>query len=86
VIPTDSGGVQEESAVLGVPCLVLRSNTERLVTITHGTAHLVGSDTAAILAAFEDALGTGVSPRVPPLWDGLAATRVAAVLRTALAG
>lgn len=85
VILTDSGGIQEESAVLGVPCLVLRSNTERPVTITHGTARLVGSDTAAILAAFEDALGTGVSPRVPPLWDGLAATRVAAVLREALA-
>ena len=55
------------------------------MTVTEGTGQLVGSDTAAILAAFQDALVIRATPRVPPLWDGRAATRIAAVLRTALA-
>jgi UDP-N-acetylglucosamine 2-epimerase (non-hydrolysing) len=78
---TDSGGVQEETTILQVPCLTLRENTERPVTITHGTNRLVGSDVHQILAAWE-AARTPAPPRpAPPLWDGQAATRIVDVLR-----
>ncbi|HKY32046.1 MAG TPA: UDP-N-acetylglucosamine 2-epimerase (non-hydrolyzing) [Candidatus Polarisedimenticolia bacterium] len=84
---TDSGGIQEETTVLGVPCLTLRSGTERPVTVTSGTNTLVGSDPARIV---EEALWTLISkPRPkspPPLWDGRAAERIAQVLETAAAG
>jgi UDP-N-acetylglucosamine 2-epimerase (non-hydrolysing) len=80
LVLTDSGGVQEETTVLGVPCLTLRENTERPVTISHGTNRLVGFDAADIRVAAIEALGkTGIG-RQPPLWDGHTAERVAAVL------
>jgi UDP-N-acetylglucosamine 2-epimerase (non-hydrolysing) len=79
VVLTDSGGVQEETTILGVPCLTLRENTERPVTITHGTNRLVGADPDRIIAAWRD-IGRVESAGPPPLWDGQAATRIVDVL------
>jgi len=83
VVLTDSGGLQEETSVLGVPCLTMRENTERPITVDRGTSTLVGNDTARILAAFQDALKQTPGTAAPiPLWDGHAGTRVAAELAT----
>ena len=76
VVLTDSGGLQEESTALGIPCLTLRENTERPITITHGTNRLVGIRTDAILAGYREALRNGGAPRRPPLWDGRTADRI----------
>jgi UDP-N-acetylglucosamine 2-epimerase (non-hydrolysing) len=81
LVITDSGGLQEESSVLGVPCLTLRQNTERPVTVTLGTSRLVGNDPARIIAAFGDVLSGNWPQGQPiPLWDGKAGERVAAEL------
>ena len=78
VVITDSGGLQEETTALGVPCLTVRENTERPITIDEGTNTLVGCDPAAILAATESVLSTGGKRgRVPEFWDGQAARRIA---------
>ena len=79
VVLTDSGGIQEETTILGVPCLTLRENTERPATITHGTNRLVGVRPEAVLAAFHelDTQRTNIERR-PPLWDGSAGQRIAA--------
>jgi UDP-N-acetylglucosamine 2-epimerase (non-hydrolysing) len=78
VVLTDSGGIQEETTGLGVPCLTLRENTERPITVTEGTNRVVGTDPDRILAAVDEILGSGgKSGRAPPLWDGRAAERIA---------
>jgi len=80
LVLTDSGGLQEESTALGVPCLTLRQNTERPITVSHGTNEVVGTDTDAILAGFRRAMSATGSPVRPALWDGHTAERVAQVL------
>ncbi len=78
---TDSGGIQEETTALGVPCLTLRANTERPVTIEQGTNQLLGDDPSAILPAAEPLLaGVFPEPRCPHLWDGRAGERIAHIL------
>jgi UDP-N-acetylglucosamine 2-epimerase (non-hydrolysing) len=81
LILTDSGGLQEESTALGIPCLTLRENTERPITITEGTNRLVGTRTADILSGFESALSTPASSKRPELWDGQTAGRITAVFQ-----
>jgi UDP-N-acetylglucosamine 2-epimerase (non-hydrolysing) len=77
LVLTDSGGLQEETTYLGIPCLTLRSNTERPVTVTVGTNVIVGADPQAIRREAERALLDGARPRViPELWDGRAAGRI----------
>ena len=77
VVLTDSGGLQEETSVLGVPCLTLRENTERPVTVSLGTSRLVGNDPSRITAAFETVLeGRWPAPQPIPLWDGNAGSRI----------
>ena len=78
---TDSGGIQEETSILGVPCLTLRANTERPITITQGTNRLLGTNPDAILPAAELLLATEPPlPRMPDLWDGHAGERIASVI------
>jgi UDP-N-acetylglucosamine 2-epimerase (non-hydrolysing) len=81
VVLTDSGGVQEETTFLGVPCLTLRPSTERPVTVREGTNRIVGSDPADVIAALEVVLDVPRRPvRVPELWDGRTAPRIADVI------
>jgi UDP-N-acetylglucosamine 2-epimerase (non-hydrolysing) len=80
LVLTDSGGVQEETTALGVPCLTMRDNTERPVTVTQGTNQLVGRDPGRIVAAALSVLDTPPSPRTPDLWDGHAGERIAEVI------
>ena len=82
LVLTDSGGIQEETTALGIPCLTLRENTERPVTVTEGTNQVVGTDPARIVAAAFDILDgrAALAGRVPELWDGRAAARIADAL------
>jgi UDP-N-acetylglucosamine 2-epimerase (non-hydrolysing) len=86
-VMTDSGGLQEETTFLDVACLTLRDNTERPVTISHGTNRLVGSSPQEILNAAHEAIAGRVQRRngAPPLWDGQAAPRIVSTLREKLA-
>ncbi|HEY6003747.1 MAG TPA: UDP-N-acetylglucosamine 2-epimerase (non-hydrolyzing) [Anaeromyxobacter sp.] len=77
LVLTDSGGLQEESTALGVPCLTLRENTERPITVSQGTNEVVGTDPERIVPAALRALGAPRPPRCPALWDGKAGERAA---------
>src|SRR5580704_7912402 len=85
LVLTDSGGIQEETTALGVPCLTLRENTERPVTVTHGTNEIVGLDSAKIRNGVDTVLaGKWKSGRLPQFWDGHAAERIVDILKTRL--
>ena len=74
---TDSGGIQEETTILGIPCITLRENTERPITLTHGTNVLVGSDPEKIISEFSSVFnGARQAVMPPPFWDGQAAKRI----------
>jgi UDP-N-acetylglucosamine 2-epimerase (non-hydrolysing) len=79
---TDSGGIQEETTYLGVPCLTMRSNTERPVTVTAGTNILVGDDRLKLVAEVRNILeGKAKKGVIPPLWDGHSGERIADILQ-----
>ncbi|RME33928.1 MAG: UDP-N-acetylglucosamine 2-epimerase (non-hydrolyzing) [Gammaproteobacteria bacterium] len=85
VVLTDSGGIQEETTALGVPCITIRENTERPVTVEQGTNVLVGTDPQRILEEAGKVLaGQGRQGRIPELWDGRAAERIVEVLERSL--
>ncbi|HEX2930562.1 MAG TPA: UDP-N-acetylglucosamine 2-epimerase, partial [Candidatus Binatia bacterium] len=76
-----SGGIQEETTILGIPCITLRENTERPVTLTHGTNVLVGADPTKIITEFSRVLQDGKKPPTAPYyWDGNAAKRIVQIL------
>lgn len=82
LVLTDSGGIQEETTALNVPCLTLRHNTERPVTVDRGSNRLVGTDPQAIIGGVDDVLaGRWRSAERPPLWDGRASQRIAALIQ-----
>ena len=81
LVLTDSGGIQEETTVLGVPCITLRNNTERPVTVEKGTNQIVGTDRRRIIEAIQRVLCGDFTPtEAPPLWDGKAARRIVDIL------
>ncbi|WP_426320396.1 non-hydrolyzing UDP-N-acetylglucosamine 2-epimerase [Pseudoduganella sp. R-43] len=81
VVLTDSGGIQEETTALGTPCITLRHNTERPITVDEGTNTIAGNDPAHVWAAYEAQLaGAGKAGRIPHFWDGRAAERIAAIV------
>jgi UDP-N-acetylglucosamine 2-epimerase (non-hydrolysing) len=85
VVLTDSGGIQEETTILEVPCLTLRENTERPVTVEMGTNQLAGRDPDRIVAAYRRVMDRELArAQVPPLWDGRAAERIVETLQKAL--
>jgi UDP-N-acetylglucosamine 2-epimerase (non-hydrolysing) len=81
LVMTDSGGMQEETTYLDVPCITLRANTERPVTVSDGTSELVGNDVGKIQAAFERAVaGIWKHSRPIPYWDGHTAERIVDII------
>lgn len=83
VVLTDSGGIQEETTALGVPCITLRNNTERPITVSEGTNTLAGTDPQNILRIFDEVMRAGgKAGRIPEFWDGRAALRIAQVIRS----
>jgi UDP-N-acetylglucosamine 2-epimerase (non-hydrolysing) len=86
LVLTDSGGIQEETTCLGVPCLTLRENTERPITVTQGTNRVIGTRPQAIREEVRRALLRPMPAAVsPPLWDGAAATRIVAIVEQVFA-
>ena len=87
LVLTDSGGLQEETTALGIPCLTLRENTERPITVTEGTNTIVGNTTDVILEAANDILDNGgKAGRIPDLWDGHTAERIADIIEGVISG
>ncbi len=87
LVYTDSGGIQEETTILGIPCLTLRENTERPVTIEEGTNILVGSDREKIAEkSYKILKGKGKKGKIPKLWDGKAAERIVSILLGLIGG
>jgi UDP-N-acetylglucosamine 2-epimerase (non-hydrolysing) len=87
LVLTDSGGIQEETTILNIPCLTLRENTERPVTVECGTNQLVGTEPGQVLAAAREVLAKTTSPpRAPELWDGKASSRILDILDERFAG
>ena len=81
LVLTHSGGIQEETTILKVPCLTLRENTERPITAEIGSNRLVGTDPKTIIAAYRDVMaGRARKPQTPPLWDGRAAQRIVKIM------
>jgi len=78
IVVTDSGGVQEETTILGVPCVTVRPNTERPITVTHGTNRL--AEPADVPCAVVAALSANHTHENPPLWDGAAGRRIAGIV------
>jgi UDP-N-acetylglucosamine 2-epimerase (non-hydrolysing) len=85
LVLSDSGGIQEETSVLGVPCLTLRDTTERPITVMLGTNQVVGTDPDEVLSAARSALARSWAPAKIPLWDGQAGERIADVMLADLA-
>lgn len=86
LVMTDSGGIQEETTALGVPCITLRESTERPITVTEGTNVLVGSDPEKIRTAFISVINGGVKRgKLPEFWDGHAAERIVEIMQTWIA-
>ncbi len=86
MVLTDSGGIQEETTALGVPCITLRENTERPITVEQGTNTIVGTNPAAILAAFDETMKTGgKAGQAPDKWDGKAAQRIIEIIENWIA-
>lgn len=82
VVLTDSGGIQEETTALGVPCITLRNNTERPITVDEGTNTIAGQDSTKILEIFHGIMRNGgKAGRIPEYWDGQASKRIAAAIR-----
>ena len=87
LVLTDSGGIQEETTALGVPCITLRESTERPITVTEGTNTIVGSDPDLIFSCYQDVKNFGgKTGRIPELWDGKAAERIAKTINAWSAG
>jgi len=83
LVLTDSGGLQEETTVLNIPCITLRENTERPITVTEGTNKIVGNDPAMIIAATKEALHSeNIDSNIPDKWDGKTAQRIADIIES----
>jgi len=81
VVLTDSGGIQEETTILQIPCLTLRENTERPITTELGTNQIVGTNPKTIIQAYKSAVNGALhKPVIPPFWDGRAAERIVKTL------
>ena len=81
ILLTDSGGIQEETTALQIPCITLRDNTERPITTEIGSNQIVGTDTKRIVAAYKNVISNKWrESQIPPLWDGKAATRIVDIL------
>jgi len=86
MVMTDSGGLQEETTALGVPCLTLKYNTERPITVEIGTNTLAGNKKEDILKCFRDIRENGKKGTVPELWDGKAAERLIRIIQNVIPG